>query len=132
MPLGYEPGDYANEAKIQLFLAILQNSVACGDKVLLFSQSLFTLTLLEDVLHQQEDGPWVKGQTYLRLDGSVRSSKRNDLVRQFNENPKIRLFLISTMAGGYGINLTAANRVIIFDVCWNPAHDSQAVSRIIR
>jgi transcriptional regulator ATRX len=79
-------------------------------------------------------GSWSKGLDYFRLDGSTPVEARNNYCKIFNnpENTQARLFLISTRAGGLGINLVAANRVIIFDVSWNPSHDIQSIFRIYR
>lgn len=79
-------------------------------------------------------GSWSKGADYFRLDGSTPVEQRNTFCKSFNdpENIRARLFLISTRAGGLGINLVAANRVIIFDVSWNPSHDIQSIFRIYR
>ena len=66
---------------------------------------------------------------YRRLDGKTRGERRLDIVREFNTSPNIFLFLVSTKAGGVGLNLTSANIVIVFDPSWNPADDLQAEDR---
>lgn len=116
---------------------------------LIFSQSLYSLTLIEEFLHrinqanssqtdsQALDGnmdTWLLGHDYYRLDGSTPAAQRSKWCKEFNspKNIRGRLFLISTKAGGLGINLTAANRVIIFDASWNPSHDTQSIFRVYR
>ena len=84
-----------------------------GDRVLVFSYSTRSL----DVIEHYVKG---KGWSFLRLDGSTPTKKRQTLIDQFQRDPSIFLFLISTRAGGIGLNLTAANRVIVYDVNWNP------------
>ena len=68
------------------------------------------------------------------MDGSTAPDQRKKWCNYFNKasNTQMRLFLISTKAGGLGINLVAANRVIIFDASWNPAHDVQSIFRVYR
>lgn len=66
------------------------------------------------------------------MDGSCTSSTRDKLVNEFNTNRKILLFLLSTKACSHGINLTGANRVIIFDSSWNPCYEQQALCRVYR
>ena len=95
------------------------------DKVLVFSYSTDTLDLIESQVK-------LSGFTYLRLDGKTQTSSRQMLVDKFQNDEKITLFLISTKAGGMGLNLTAANRVIIYDVNWSPSHDEQAQDRAFR
>lgn len=116
---------------------------------LVFSQSLYSLTLIEDFLSRIDDaaqnnteseniekhsGSWSLGLDYFRLDGQTSADNRALWCKIFNRetNTRARLFLISTRAGGLGINLTAANRVIIFDASWNPSHDVQSIFRIYR
>lgn len=115
----------------------------------MFSQSLYSLTLIEQFLEKIDNatqnginsdyidghtGSWSLGLDYFRLDGQTSAENRNIWCKIFNEpsNTRARLFLISTRAGGLGINLTAANRVIIFDASWNPSHDVQSIFRIYR
>ena len=77
--------------------------------------------------------PYVRSYTVLYLDGSTNTKKRQKLCDQFNDpSSSIFVFLMSTRAGGVGLNLTAANVVIIFDPTWNPASDAQAEDRAFR
>ena len=109
-----------------------------GDKVLVFSQSLLSLDLIEKFLsiaaYDDTYGTWNHGKDYFRMDGSTGPDVRKKWCSYFNheKNTDMRLFLISTKAGGLGINLVAANRVIIFDASWNPAHDVQSIFRVYR
>ncbi|XP_065367336.1 helicase ARIP4 isoform X2 [Calliphora vicina] len=132
----YEPGLISNSPKMEIFFCILNESVCIGDRVLLFSQSLLTLNLIEKLLQANripgEDTNWTYNKHYFRLDGSTTSQEREKFVNEFNSNTNVKLFLISTKAGSLGINLVGANRVIIFDASWNPCHDTQAIYRIYR
>ncbi|XP_042205166.1 mucin-6-like [Homarus americanus] len=132
----YVPGSLINSAKFQVFFQILEGCVRVGDRILLFSQSLFTLTLLEEFLQRSYipgtyEG-WLRNRSYFRLDGSTSAQEREKLINEFNMNPNIRLFLVSTRAGSLGINLVGANRVVVFDASFNPCHDTQAVCRVYR
>lgn len=134
---GYIPGEIENSAKMEIFFCILTESMALGDRILLFSQSLFTLNLIEEFLQKRdlpgtEDNKWAKNKHYYRLDGSTSALEREKLINEYNSNPNIHLFLVSTRAGSLGINLVGANRVIVFDASWNPCHDTQAVCRVYR
>ncbi|XP_016928756.3 helicase ARIP4 isoform X2 [Drosophila suzukii] len=132
----YVSGLISNSPKMEIFFCILKESLHLGDRILLFSQSLLTLNLLEVYLKSSyvpgSNQLWTKNSSYFRLDGSTSSQERERLVNEFNANSNVKLFLISTRAGSLGINLTGANRVIIFDASWNPCHDTQAVYRIYR
>merc|ERR1719206_1547877 len=120
--------------KMVLLMDILKESALIGDKVLVFSQSLLSLDLIEDFLsrineaHEVTEKPkdtamadyldtWIPGKDYYRMDGSTAADTRKIWCKYFNKTTshRMRLFLISTKAGGLGINLVAANRVIIFD-----------------
>ncbi|CAG5116147.1 unnamed protein product, partial [Candidula unifasciata] len=84
---------------------------------------------LLDIIEQYVIG---QGHVYRRIDGKTSSHHRHDIVKQFNSDSSIFLCLISTKAGGLGLNLTGANRVVIFDPNWNPSHDLQAQDRAYR
>ena len=88
-----------------------------GHKVLIFTQFLHTLDLIEDYLLMNR-------YTYERLDGDTRGDSRQDRVDRFNSG-SLFAFLLSTRAGGLGLNLTGADTVIIFDSDWNPQNDIQ-------
>ncbi|XP_069683035.1 transcriptional regulator ATRX-like isoform X2 [Periplaneta americana] len=135
--------------KLVLLFYILRECEKIGDKVLVFSQSLYSLDLIEYFLSCIDNstqngetkeslgnntGSWAMGLDYFRLDGSTSSENRSLWCKAFNreDNLRARLFIISTRAGGLGINLFAANRVIIFDASWNPSHDVQSIFRIYR
>ncbi|XP_028265315.1 helicase ARIP4-like isoform X2 [Parambassis ranga] len=143
----YKPGILENSAKMVLLFNLIEESVRKGDKLLVFSQSLSTLTVIEDFLAKtpvppspntpSRDRPnqnWVRNLNYYRLDGSTTASERERLINQFNDpsNTSVWLFLLSTRAGCLGVNLIGANRVVVFDASWNPCHDAQAVCRVYR
>ena len=97
-----------------------------GHRVLIFSQMTKMLDLLEDFL----DGC---GYKYERIDGSITGNLRQDAIDRFNaEGAEQFVFLLSTRAGGLGINLYTADTVIIYDSDWNPHNDIQALSRAHR
>uniref|UniRef100_A0A7N9ALI0 Proliferation-associated SNF2-like protein n=1 Tax=Mastacembelus armatus TaxID=205130 RepID=A0A7N9ALI0_9TELE len=96
-----------------------------GHKVLIFSQMTSILDILMDYCY-------LRGFQYSRLDGSMSYSDRDENMSKFSKDPEVFLFLLSTRAGGLGINLTAADTVIIFDSDWNPQADLQAQDRCHR
>lgn len=108
---------------------ILEKAVAVGDKTLVFSQSIPTLDYLEDMLRKIDPN-------VMRIDGSTAMSKRQKMTKEFNRShingADARIILISTKAGGLGLNLQGANRVIIFDSGFNPMWEEQAVGRAYR
>ena len=105
-------------------------------QVLVFSQSLTMLDVIEAVLKKNPVGSscWKAGQDYYRLDGSKSSKQRQGDIDNFNDiaNTRARLFLISTRAGSLGVNMVAANRVVLFDCNFNPSYDLQAIFRTYR
>ncbi|XP_023939975.2 uncharacterized protein LOC112047188 [Bicyclus anynana] len=118
--------------KFLVIFRLLEECIALGDKVLIFSTSLYTMDALEYFLRRMNH--WSLGREYYRLDGSVPAEVRQKWCREFNAdtNTGTKLFLISTRAGCLGLNMTAANRVIILDTSWNPAHDIQSIFRVYR
>ncbi|XP_030632729.1 helicase ARIP4 [Chanos chanos] len=141
----YQTGVLENSAKMVLLFHLIDESVSKGDKILVFSQSLSTLTVIEDFLctrpmpacRVKPDSPspnWIRSINYYRLDGSTSASERERLINQFNDpaNDAAWVFLLSTRAGCLGVNLIGANRVVVFDASWNPCHDAQAVCRVYR
>ncbi|XP_066299011.1 DNA excision repair protein ERCC-6-like 2 [Branchiostoma lanceolatum] len=94
-------------------------------KVLVFSFYTKLLDIIEQYLMST-------GEVYSRLDGSTRTSDRLHIVKDFNTNPNILLCLVSTTAGGLGLNFTGASVVILFEPTWNPANDQQAQDRAYR
>ncbi|KAI1728823.1 DEAD/DEAH box helicase domain-containing protein [Ditylenchus destructor] len=96
-----------------------------GEKLLIFSQFTTMLDILELYLEY-------RNHRFFRLDGSTPVMERQELINQFNTNESIPVFLLSTKAGGLGINLTAANHIIIHDIDINPYNDKQAEDRCHR
>ncbi|KAK9804888.1 hypothetical protein WJX72_010344 [[Myrmecia] bisecta] len=96
-----------------------------GNKVLIFSHSVKMLKIIKSMVER-------KGYSAEYLDGSTPVKDRQPKVDRFNDSPSLFLFLISTTAGGLGLNLTSANKVVIVDPSWNPAHDLQAQDRAFR
>jgi DNA helicase INO80 len=87
------------------------------------------MTKMIDLL---EEYMWHRHHKYMRLDGSSKISERRDMVADFQARTDIFVFLLSTRAGGLGINLTAADTVIFYDSDWNPTVDQQAMDRAHR
>ncbi|XP_052046096.1 DNA excision repair protein ERCC-6 isoform X2 [Apodemus sylvaticus] len=96
-----------------------------GQRVLLFSQSRQMLHILEVFLRAHK-------YSYLKMDGTTTIASRQPLITKYNEDTSIFVFLLTTRVGGLGVNLTGANRVIIYDPDWNPSTDTQARERAWR
>lgn len=112
-----------SSGKMVLLEKLLQKLFVDGHKVLIFSQMVRVLDLIEELLK-------MKNFRYERLDGSTSSSSRSHSVDRFNRKSLKRfVMLLSTRAGGLGLNLTAADIVIIYDSDWNPQNDLQAMAR---
>ncbi|KAF1774116.1 P-loop containing nucleoside triphosphate hydrolase [Phytophthora cactorum] len=184
-----------NSGKMAVLLRIVEESFACGDKVVVFSQSVPTLKVISDFLRAsafspsraaddaakerkrlKEDGPASKpkrrriaprpnrdpagilrkrrnqaaasgpsarktgtagavsnapsSEWFLQIDGSTNGAKRMEYIQRFSSaDSSVKLLLVSTRAGAEGINLHAANRLVLFDVSWNPSNDHQSMCR---
>ncbi|CCH40674.1 Lymphoid-specific helicase [Wickerhamomyces ciferrii] len=115
----------SNSSKLQILDQLLPKLLNKGHKVLIFSQFTKMLDLIEDYLE-------LKNLQVSRLDGSVSQEDREIEIQNFNNNEEVKIFLLSTRAGGLGLNLTKADSVIIFDSDWNPQVDLQAMDRVHR
>jgi ATP-dependent helicase STH1/SNF2 len=112
--------------KFELLDRILPKFQATGHRVLMFFQMTQIMNIMEDFLR-------LRGMKYLRLDGSTKADDRSDLLKLFNApNSEYFCFLLSTRAGGLGLNLQTADTVVIYDSDWNPHQDLQAQDRAHR
>ncbi|XP_055064775.2 SWI/SNF-related matrix-associated actin-dependent regulator of chromatin subfamily A containing DEAD/H box 1b [Misgurnus anguillicaudatus] len=114
-----------DSGKLSLLTQLLESLKEKGDRVALFSQFTMMLDILEVFLRHRK-------HRYIRMDGSTPMSERIGLIDQFNTDTDIFVFLLSTRAGGLGINLTSANVVILHDIDCNPYNDKQAEDRCHR
>ncbi|KAJ7993959.1 hypothetical protein DPEC_G00260080 [Dallia pectoralis] len=117
--------DPVYSGKMKVLQRLLKHYLLRKDKVLLFSLSTKLLDVLESYC-------MAEGLEYSRLDGNTKSRERLKIVKDFNSCPDINLCLVSTMAGGLGLNFVGANVVVLFDPTWNPANDLQAIDRAYR
>ena len=122
-PKMIEPSYGGDSGKLEDILHMLENAIAEGHKVLVFSQFVKHLSLVQHYLKSHKID-------YAYLDGS--SIDRKEQVERFNKDPKVKTFLISIKAGGLGLNLTEADYVFILDPWWNPAVEAQAIDRAHR
>lgn len=112
--------------KLIVLCALLDRIVHhMGERCVIVSQWTSMLDIIETCVKDM-------GLIFCRLDGSTSISKRQDIVNAFNKNNIGQVFLLSTAAGGAGLNLIGANRLILVDSHWNPAFDNQAMARIWR
>ena len=112
-------------SKLEELISILYDYIENNHKILVFSQFTSVLKNISKRLAKEKIN-------HMYLDGSIAASKRLEMVKEFNENKDISVFLISLKAGGTGLNLTSADIVIHFDPWWNPAVEEQATDRAHR
>lgn len=122
-PKMIEPSYAGDSGKLEDIIHMLENAIAEGHKVLVFSQFVKHLTLVRQYLKSHKID-------FAYLDGS--SIDRKEQVDRFNKDANVKAFLISIKAGGLGLNLTEADYVFILDPWWNPAVEAQAVDRAHR
>jgi ATP-dependent helicase STH1/SNF2 len=112
--------------KFELLDRILPKFQKTGHRVLMFFQMTQIMNIMEDFLR-------LRGMKYMRLDGATKADDRSELLKEFNApGSDYFCFLLSTRAGGLGLNLQTADTVIIYDSDWNPHQDLQAQDRAHR
>ncbi|KHJ95594.1 protein, SNF2 family [Oesophagostomum dentatum] len=111
--------------KCKMLDKLLPKIIDKGDKVLIFSQFTSMLDILEVYMR-------IRKYKYKRLDGSTPVMERQEMINEFNNDDDLFVFLLSTRAGGLGINLTSANHIILHDIDFNPYNDKQAEDRCHR
>ncbi|KAJ2363961.1 DNA repair protein rhp26, partial [Coemansia sp. RSA 2610] len=118
-------GDWRKSGKLTIVRALLQLWHPQGHKVLLFSQTRQMLDILERLVR-------ALSLPYRRMDGATPVQRRAQLVDEFNADKSVFVFLLTTRVGGLGVNLTGADRVILYSPDWNPSSDAQARERAWR
>ncbi|GFF36190.1 DNA repair protein rhp26 [Aspergillus lentulus] len=119
-------GNANKSGKMQVVKSLLELWRDTGHKTLLFAQHRIMLDILEKFVRS------LSGFNYRRMDGTTPIQNRQTMVDEFNNDPNIHVFLLTTKVGGLGVNLTGADRVIIYDPDWNPSTDMQARERAWR
>lgn len=117
--------EWMDSGKVGKLAELLATFKQNGDRVLVFSQFVMVMDILEEVMQ-------TLGMTFLRLDGQTKIDERQDMIDMFYADKSITVFMLSTKAGGAGINLACANKVVIFDSSFNPQDDVQAENRAHR
>jgi superfamily II DNA or RNA helicase len=123
-PALFVEGYQGDSGKMEQLLETVQDCLAAGKRILIFSQFASMLNLIRQTLAAQ-------GRDLFYLDGQTPAQSRVEMCRRFNEG-EAELFLISLKAGGTGLNLTGADTVILYDLWWNPAVEEQAIGRAHR
>ncbi|KAJ1826043.1 DNA repair protein rhp26, partial [Coemansia sp. RSA 2599] len=124
LPADY--GDWNKSGKLTVVRALLQLWKPEGHKVLIFCQTRQMLDILERMVSA------MPGMNYRRMDGMTPVQHRTSLVDEYNRDKDIFVFLLTTRVGGLGVNLTGADRVILYSPDWNPSSDMQARERAWR
>ncbi len=122
----------AVSGKTQRLLDLLDEIDAAQGRALVFTQFREMGELLVQMLQARQRQAGTAGREPLFLHGGVTRARRDDMVERFQNDPAQRVFVLSLKAGGTGLNLTAANHVIHYDLWWNPAVEAQATDRAYR
>jgi SNF2 family DNA or RNA helicase len=120
------PASSELSGKAQLLLTLLEEILANREKTLVFSQYVETLDCLDRIIKKE------LGEAPLLYHGGLGQNARADIINRFQNDPASRILLVSLKAGGLGLNLTAASRVIHYDLWYNPAAENQATDRAFR
>jgi len=121
----YEDSDEQSSGKFDTVIDRLDTALSEGHKVLIFSQFVKHLNIYSEYFDDH-------GTDYARIDGSMSSKQRKEQVEIFQNDDSCKVFLLSLKAGGFGLNLTAADYVFLLDPWWNPAAENQAIDRTHR
>ena len=124
-PFDMPDGHFVKSGKVQKLLELVEKYKKNGDRALVFSRFARVLNILREVMT-------FMGIRYVSLEGATRVEERQDIINEYTQDPAITVFLLTTGSGGTGINLTAANKVVIFDQSDNPQDDVQAENRAHR
>lgn len=114
---------FSNSAKLMLLKELVSEAIDAGHKIIIFSQFVQMLEIIAEYLRKD-------GVVYEYMDGSTRD--RQEPVLRFNNDDAVKVFLLSLKVGGFGLNLTAADTVILYEPWWNPAVEEQAIDRAHR
>lgn len=115
----------AISCKIAFIMTLLEKLDGEGHRTLVFAQTRKMLDIIQKEIIR-------KHYCYRRIDGTMKASDREKYVQEFQRDPSIPIFLLTSKVGGLGLTLTAADRVIIVDPAWNPSTDNQSVDRAYR
>ena len=112
-------------SKVNFVFDLLKNLKENGHKVLIFSKTKILLNMIECIMEEKE-------YQFSRLDGDVKIPLRDGICNQFNNDPDMFCFLLTSQVSGVGLNLVSADRAIVLDPDWNPANDNQCIDRCYR
>lgn len=112
--------------KMEVLMNTLENILQANEKALIFTQYVQMGEIIQNLVEEKFN------EEVLFLNGSLTRKKRDEMVKKFQNNPQNKIFIISLKAGGTGLNLTAAQNVIHYDLWWNPAVENQATDRAYR